>query len=332
MESKKNIVVSLLTVLVYLAFFFTHQGHSSHQVAVLGVANNLSLVQQPQDGRKILLDSIESAQKEIDVEVYLLTDKEIISSLEKANQRGVKVNVMLEEHPFGAPSLNNKTYQTLKDAGIAVSWANPAFSFTHEKAVVIDGIKAFILNQNLTAASFSKNREFDIIDTNPEDVTQIRNIFFSDAKRESITPTGPNLIVSPNNARDMIVSLLKSAKREIVIEMEVIDDKEIITLLEQAAAKIPVEVIMPDYHQIFANKKVAAELVKNKVSVRTLSSPYIHAKLIVVDKQKAYIGSVNLTTQSLDENRELGIIISEEDIITTLEKDFQTDWSVASQI
>ena len=49
---------------------------------------------------------------------------------------------------------------------ITFEWTNSTFSLTHEKSIVIDKNKAFILNQNLTASSFSKNREYDVLDTN----------------------------------------------------------------------------------------------------------------------------------------------------------------------
>ncbi len=328
---RKQLVILACFVLVYLAFFFFHPGHASRPVDISGVGNNLTLFEEPKDGRKPLLDGVENAQAEIDVEMYLLSDKEIIAALKSAHSRGVKVNILLEEHPFGSPSLNQTTYQALKSSGIAVSWANPTFSLTHEKVVVIDQKEAFILTQNLTASSFSKNREYDILDTNIQDVAQIEKIFFADAKRQAITSTDTNLVVSPTNARDVVMSLLKSATKEIAIEMEIIDDSQVIQLLEQKAENIPVEVVLPDFSKTAANKNTASQLRRHGVQVRTLSSPYIHAKLIVIDALKAYVGSVNLTTQSMDENRELGIIISQNDIVQKLQTDFQSDWDIAKE-
>jgi phosphatidylserine/phosphatidylglycerophosphate/cardiolipin synthase-like enzyme len=62
------------------------------------------------------------------------------------------------------------------------------------------------------------------------------------------------------------------------------------------------------------------------VQVKALSSPDVHAKVILVDGATLYVGSVNLTTASLDHNREVGVLTVNGDAITrakaTIDKDF----------
>jgi phosphatidylserine/phosphatidylglycerophosphate/cardiolipin synthase-like enzyme len=48
--------------------------------------------------------------------------------------------------------------------------------------------------------------------------------------------------------------------------------------------------------------------------------------MILVDRSKAYVGSVNLTSASIDENRELGIILSQGDVVNRLYEVFRGDW------
>jgi len=48
---------------------------------------------------------------------------------------------------------------------------------------------------------------------------------------------------------------------------------------------------------------------------------------MVIDGQKAFVGSQNISAQSLDQNRELGIIISDQGVLQTLQQTFQQDWS-----
>jgi cardiolipin synthase len=38
------------------------------------------------------------------------------------------------------------------------------------------------------------------------------------------------------------------------------------------------------------------------------------------------VGSENISTQSLDANRELGIIVSDQGVLNTLQQTFQQDW------
>jgi phosphatidylserine/phosphatidylglycerophosphate/cardiolipin synthase-like enzyme len=55
----------------------------------------------------------------------------------------------------------------------------------------------------------------------------------------------------------------------------------------------------------------------------------MHAKMMVADGNVAYVGSENFSSNSLDSNRELGIVFSDQQIISTLQSTFQQDWSVS---
>jgi phosphatidylserine/phosphatidylglycerophosphate/cardiolipin synthase-like enzyme len=59
---------------------------------------------------------------------------------------------------------------------------------------------------------------------------------------------------------------------------------------------------------------------------------YMHAKIIVVDGKTAFVGSENISTQSLDRNRELGIIVSDAGVLNTLQSTFQKDWTVSQSV
>jgi phosphatidylserine/phosphatidylglycerophosphate/cardiolipin synthase-like enzyme len=59
--------------------------------------------------------------------------------------------------------------------------------------------------------------------------------------------------------------------------------------------------------------------------VRELTTPYIHAKVMVVDDRVAFVGSENLSAASLDHNRELGVLISGTSIRRILHA-FSADW------
>lgn len=329
---KKNIPTLIFLVLVYSWFLISNVVSRPSTLEVLGADSNITLSVQPDAGRQPILDAIDNARQEILVEMYLLSDKQIIEALSNARGRGVAVNVMLEKHPFGGSNLNNKSEKTLRENGVAVKWTNPSFSLTHEKAVVIDGRQAFILNQNLTASAFTKNREYNIIDTNPEDVSEVRNIFLADWERREFKPTTTHLIISPKNSRAALTTLIKSAIKTIDIEMEYIEDEKIVSLLSDKAKTTQIRLIIPTFTQFPANKDSAKRLAQDGVSVKTLSSPYIHAKMILTDDVKAYIGSINLSTQSMDENRELGIMLSENEIIKTLAETFSSDWNLGNQV
>ncbi|MCL6096727.1 MAG: phospholipase D-like domain-containing protein [Patescibacteria group bacterium] len=325
---KKNLLTLIFLALIYGAFFVSQVlTPKPTSLNVLGADTNTSLFVEPSAGRKPILDAINNAKSEILVEVYLLSDKQIIQGLEDAKTRGVKVNVMLEQHPFGGGNLNNSSKKTLEENGVSVEWTNSAFSLTHEKSIVIDQNEAFILNQNLTASAFSKNREYDVLDTDFQDVSQIREMFIDDWERKSFTPSTSHLIVSPTNSRPALRALIESGTKTVDLEVEIIEDSQIASLLSEKAKHTRVRLLIPAFSQIQSNAKAAKELANAGVLVKTLSAPYIHAKLILVDNQKAYVGSVNLSTQSMDQNRELGIILSQKEASETLSSTFEEDWN-----
>ncbi|HSX09329.1 MAG TPA: phospholipase D-like domain-containing protein [Candidatus Saccharimonadales bacterium] len=324
---KKYLPLLILIVLVYAWYFFIHQQSRPTKVNVLGANTNLQLYIQPDAGQAPLLDAIDSAKREILVEVYLLSDKQIISALEDAHSRGVDVKVMLEEHPFGGGSLNKKTTSQLDAQGIPTEWSDPAFTLTHEKSITIDGAETFVLSQNLTASSFSKNREYDILDTNPADVTEVRTIFIDDWERKSFAPPqNSNIIESPDNSRTALTTLIDGSTTSIEAETEDINDERLVETLSEKAKTMQVRLIVPTIKQLESNKSSLEELSAAGVHVRTISSPYMHAKMILSDDKKAYIGSINFSTQSMDQNRELGIILTQQDDLQMLQTTFDNDW------
>jgi phosphatidylserine/phosphatidylglycerophosphate/cardiolipin synthase-like enzyme len=332
---RRSTISVLLLAIFYTAsllFHATTPQPSAPSAQVLSAATNVALFTEPKNGRQPILDALTSAAQTIDVEVYLLSDQQIITALQQAQARGVTVRVMMEQHPFGGGSTNPKTMQTLQQANIAVKWTSSAFLLTHEKSIIVDNKTLFVLNQNLTASSFSKNREYDIIDTNPQDVAEAEQLFNADWNREGFTPTDSHLLVSPVNSRAGLTALVQKATKTIDIEIEDINDPAIVDLLSQKAKTMQVRLITPTIKQVSSNRDAIVQLFNSGVKVRTLSSPYIHAKLINVDGSHAYAGSINLSTQSMDKNRELGIILSQSELVQSLSTSFEADWQQAKDL
>lgn len=325
-----SIVVLLLSA-VLVAFFpeYFSKTKFTQDVLPISATENIAIFRQPVSGKPPILNAIKDAKSEILVEVYLLTDKDVIAALGEANQRGVAVKVMMEEHPYLAVGLNQATNKLLAAKNISVKWTSDDYSLTHEKAMIIDRQKLLVLNQNLTAVSFQKNREYNVIDTDPTDVALAAKIFDSDWERQAVELTPSHLVVSPYNSRSTLEDLLKNSSQTIDMELEVVNDPEIENLIKDLAKTREIRVILADFSKIEANKSVAEEFADAGVQVKTLKTPYVHAKLLIIDKKNAYIGSINFTTQSMDENRELGIVISQSKALEELNADFASDWLMA---
>lgn len=325
---KKILPVLFLLFCVYIWYFSAHIVQTIQPTKVLEANTNISLYVEPRDGEDPIIQEINGARSEVLVEVYLLSAKDVITALGDAKSRGVDVRVMMEEHPFGGGNLNPKTRTELEGKGVSVSWTNPAFALTHEKTITIDDREVFILSQNLTASAFSKNREYDVLDLSPPDVSEVRTIFMDDWDRKSFSPPeSSSLLISPINSRKIISALISASQASLDLETEDINDRDVINLLSEKAKTQRVRLITPTIKQLASNSKALNQLEASGVEVRTLSSPYIHAKLILSDQKTAYVGSVNLSTQSLDENREVGIILGQNADLQTLSSTFDADWN-----
>ncbi len=282
---------------------------------------------QPGDGRRPLLDEIEAATQSIDVEIYIISDDEILEALEAAQARGVSVRVLLEEHPFGGGGGQQGIFDRLLAAGMDVRWSNPAFRFSHIKMMVIDHDLVIIMNQNLTASSFTGNRELGVITTAPAAVQTASAIFEADWAQEAEPPPGP-LVVSPTNARASLQSLIEGAQTSVDVYAEVLRDPDLLHALEAAAQRgVTVRVIISPSASFDVER---ASLADAGVQVRLLRSLYVHAKMILVDGQRAFVGSQNISTTSLDQNRELGIIVSDPVSLARLSRVFDIDFTAAT--
>jgi cardiolipin synthase A/B len=298
----------------------------------------LQVYVEPDAGDGFLIDAIRQAQKSILLEMYLLTNRKIITVLEDAAHRGIDVRVMLEMHPYGGGSISpSNTLDRLAAAGVKTQGTNPAFALTHEKGMVIDNQTAYIMTSNFSLAAFggntsTKNREYIIVDNNKQEIQAVVDIFNADWNRNHAQYNAPNLIVSPANSRHAFTTLINNAQKTLLIEAEEMQDSQIEQALINAAKRgVQVQVILPtpkdasnDY-----NSRGIATIKQGGVQVKEDSKLYMHAKIIVADGQKAFVGSENISTASLDRNRELGILIADSSVIATLQQTFQQDWTVS---
>jgi len=305
-------------------------------------ANGLKVFVEPDAGESAITDAINSAQKSVWVEMYLLSDRKVISALEDAANRGLDVRVMLEPHPVGG-SPPARTIDQLTAAGIKAQDTDPSFALTHEKGMIIDGTTAYIMTSNFTRSalggypngSYQENREYDIVDTNPQDVQAVTAIFNADWNRTTAQFNDPNLVVSPVNSRNAFTTLINSAHHTLLIEAEEMQDSSIEQAIVSAAQRgVKVQVILPSPSGSSgdSNSQGIDTIKQGSVQVREDTRLYMHAKIIVVDGKDAFVGSENISTQSLDQNRELGIIVSDQGVLNTLEQTFQGDWGDSQSV
>ena len=275
------------------------------------VGAGVSVIVEPGDKGSALLAALNSAKKSIHMTMYLLTDSDIRNALIARHKAGVDVKVLLNKtFPPGTTIDNSSAYSALHSAGVSVAWAPSTFTYTHEKCVVIDGATAWIMTMNATNSAPTSNREFLAVDTLSGDVSEAEAQFAADFANRAYTPVG-NLLLSPVNSRSRILDLISSAHTTLDFEDEELSDTAVVAALCSATARgVRVRGILAGGSTSSAEHTAVTQLKACGVTMVSLDKPYIHAKAIAVDGAKVYVGSENLTAVSLDENREMGLIIT----------------------
>ena len=64
-----------------------------------------------------------------------------------------------------------------------------------------------------------------------------------------------------------------------------------------------------------ANAVGQGRTTRGGVQLRFVKMAYIHAQIIIADNARAFVGSQNISTVSLDSNRELGILLADPRVI-----------------
>ncbi len=348
-SSMRSLLISLCLILLCLAMSgcnvsFSFGGSNSNTNPCLSNCTSGSGVQgvhmyvEPDDGESVITGAIRSASKSVWLEIYLLTDSNVMRALEEAANNGLDVRVMLEPHPVGGGSVSS-TLDKLKAAGVKAQYSSPSFALTHEKGMVIDGSTAYIMTSNFSRSALggsgsgsTRNREYGIIDSNPQDVQAVMAIFTADWNHTPAQFNDANLVVSPVNSRSVFMSIIGGAHHTLLIEAEEMNDSAIEQALDNAASRgVQIEIILPapSGSSNDSNSQGIAAIRQNNIRVREDPQLYMHAKIIVADGGKAFVGSENISTQSLDQNRELGILVSDAAILSKLQSTFQTDWGVS---
>ncbi len=127
--------------------------------------------------RIALLELLNGAQRSIDVEMYVLTDDEVTAALERAEQRGVQVRVILDPNQSG----NQKHVERLKVHGVEVKWFpvnKPAQM--HRKLAIVDGKKLFAGSVNWSYNGLARNEELMLLVEDPEIARKLDEIFAGD--------------------------------------------------------------------------------------------------------------------------------------------------------
>jgi predicted component of type VI protein secretion system len=301
---------------------------------------------------------INSAKKTIDMTMYEMQDTTFTSYLVAQCAAGVKVRVIFSA---SVASSSSAAYNALNSSGsnCAAENSNTAFTNTHQKTITIDSgtstAQTAIMSLNLQSQYYSTTRDFAMIENDPVDIAAIEATFAQDwaagtpyggsqgPSDFSYQPgPGDDLIWSPTTAQAAMLALITNAKSTILLENEEMSASNIVNALVTACSNgVTVHIAMVNsstsspystYATNFHTLEAAGCGVRTYPD--TTNGIYIHAKAVVADyglsTQKVYMGSINYSNASMNNNRELGMYITDAPSITTLYSVLSTDYAGAT--
>ena len=310
--------------------------------ATIPVSTGVTIQIQPSDLGAQIEAAIRGAQSSVHMTMYLLTSQNIIDALGDLKAAGKDVKVVLNKtFPTDDSGDNTASFAALQARNVPVVWAPSAYTFTHAKTVIIDASQVLVMTMNLTYSSPKDNREFIATDTDADDVAATEKVFAADYSATAIA-VDSKLIISPQTAQPVnpearIKALILSAKSSLDVEVQSLADIGLTDAIIQAhEAKIAVRVVISgDLNRTDAEWAAIAKLNAAGVPLKGVNTPYIHAKTIVVDGTRVFVGSQNFTSTALFQNREVGVVTDSAaeskkvtDVITT---DFTAGAPVANQ-
>jgi phosphatidylserine/phosphatidylglycerophosphate/cardiolipin synthase-like enzyme len=237
--------------------------------------------------------------------LFRCDDFMVLDALAAALERGCEVRALLTRRAKGGRKRLRKLWDALEDMGAIVSsYKDPVVKY-HAKYVVADRGPAIVATLNPTQKCFSRTWDCVLVTHDPGVVRSLTSLFQADATGKPLPERvrlSRRLIVGPERSRDEVRRLIESARHSIRILDHKLSDPDVVALLrERRGDGVTVSVL----------------------GRHPMGSLEPHGKMMLVDESRALIGSMALSTLSLDFRREVSVIIDDAALVRRLNTAFQ---------
>ncbi|MBD3728302.1 MAG: cardiolipin synthase [Sphingomonadales bacterium] len=312
-----------------------------------------------------LVRAIEGARRQVRVLVYIFADdtvgRQVIAALAAARKRGVTVQVMFDA--FGSRRWRRPVLAALRSAGIdarACYLYNPLAGGTgrldrrnHRKITVIDDEVAFMGSQNLVARDFRPgvvNHELVLRIEGPLAAqlgAQFAADWIGDGGGDPGWPTVPGavagtmaaqLLPSGPGERDeaytlLLSRLLQEARHEVLIvsPYTVLDEGLQLAVATAAmrgvAVTLLVSAVVDQPLVNLAQEAGYGSLMAAGVTIRRFEQGLLHAKYVLVDRERVVLGTSNADIRSLRINAEISLVSEDRTLAAMLSA--VADWHLS---
>lgn len=306
----------------------------------------------PQDGRTLYFQALDSAKREILIEICVLEDPAILQHVQAALKRGVQVRAIVDRGKYAAlPTEQTNLARYLVRPGGQLHLSNPIFPRSFPKIILIDSSLLVYGSACLDTTTFMQYRDFATTSTDPQLVRDLLNLFANDwsysaavgKKAPAFNPTPPvtrlDLLISPVTSAARLVRLYQAADRTLDVYTELLGNPTLESELAAAVKRgVQVRLIAPEtvnggtpddqklQHDSLAALAAAGVDVHVSGPDQTPQLPYMHARAAIVDGRIAFLGSISLSPDSITFNREMGLIFRNPLLVSALAVQFRSDF------
>ncbi len=296
------------------------------------------------------LEDIAKAKKYVYIEIFRLMDDasgiQFRDLLTQKATEGVQIKLLLDA--YGTP--NTFFFQSIEKAGGEVrsfkkfklflsSTFQKNHSRNHRKLILIDDEISYIGSANITSYSlvwresnfrlehpitkvlkesflnsFEYHKRYDI-----DTFENMPTIFYENFR---IVQDAPSTVFQ--NVRNNLLSLIRIAKKQIIIESPYfLPGYKIRKALMKAALKgVEVILILPRHSDLrtvdLVRNKYFGQFYNSGIKIKLYQPNNLHSKLMMVDQKYFYIGSSNFDYRSFRYQFEIGLFGTEPDLIHLL--------------
>jgi phosphatidylserine/phosphatidylglycerophosphate/cardiolipin synthase-like enzyme len=118
----------------------------------------------PSGGGQVIVKAIDDSREEVLVQAYGFTHNAIAQALLRAQQRGVKVQVLLDQK---SSQTNRYVIELFRESALPVKW-DGAHAIAHNKVMVIDAAVVVTGSYNFTNSADTRNAENILVLRGPD--------------------------------------------------------------------------------------------------------------------------------------------------------------------
>jgi len=276
----------------------------------------VELLVEPEDGLAPLMRQLKTARKTIDTTIFRFDMPEVQKAFEAAVTRGVQVRALIAHTNSGGEKRLRKLELELLAAGVILARSGDDLVRYHGKMLIVDRQVLHVMLFNYTRLDMAKSRSFSVSTRTKRLVQEALQLFESDLTRQPYTAKSVDLVVSPENSRAQLSTFVRGARQQLLIyDPKLTDPPMIKALQERARSGVEVRII----------GRVGGRA--DACAIAKLAGLRLHARVIIRDSSRAFLGSQSLRKAELDQRREVGLITGDATVVKRLKAVFESDWA-----